>query len=304
MNLYEVRSIPGKSPRSHLEVNGVGTSQSSSALGEFIKSRRERLQPSQAGIKSLPGRRRTPGLRREEVSYLANLSVTYYTWLEQGREVNPSPEVLLNISNALMLSEDEQKHLFDLANVDPVNAGIVTNREETDTGFLQTLVNQLHYPSMVTNEGTDVIAWNRAAELVMTDFGSIPSSERHMFNLMFFNADYRQRLVNWEQYAKYSTAMLRANLERYKDNPLYMNRIERLRLESEEFVQFWELYEIRQKRIAAVTFRLSDGQELEFVAHSASVIDNDPSLHWCFYVPVPGSGTEEKLFRLLEQDKN
>lgn len=278
------------------------TNHSSSALGEFIKSRRERLQPSIVGIKPLPGRRRTPGLRREEVSYLANLSVTYYTWLEQGREVNPSPEVLLNISNALKLDEDEQKHLFDLANVDPASAGAVLNSERSDTGFLQTIVDQLHYPSFVTDEGTDVIAWNRAAELIIADFSSLPISERNMMNIMFFNTDYRQRLVDWEGFARYMTAIVRANLERYKDNPLYMERFERLRLESEEFVHFWDLYEIKQRRVANALFRFPDLKEMEFVIHSASVIDNDPGLHWCFYVPVPGSGTEERLLRLLERD--
>ncbi len=279
------------------------TNHSSSALGEFIKSRRERLQPSIAGIKPLPGRRRTPGLRREEVSYLANLSVTYYTWLEQGREVNPSPEVLLNISSALKLDEDEQKHLFDLANVDPASAGAVLHSERSDTGFLQAIVDQLHYPSFVTDEGTDVIVWNRAAELIIADFGSLPISERNMMNIMFFNSDYRQRLVDWEGFARYMTAMVRANIDRYKDNPLYMERFKRLRLESEEFVHFWDLYEIKQKRVATSLFRLPDAQELEFVIHSASVVDNDPGLHWCFYVPVPGSGAEESLLRLLERDK-
>nr|WP_221468725.1 helix-turn-helix transcriptional regulator [Cohnella thailandensis] len=271
-------------------------------MGEFIKSRRERLQPSKAGIKPLPGRRRTPGLRREEVSYLANLSVTYYTWLEQGREVNPSPEVLLNISNALMLDEDERKHLFDLANMDPANAGAAPTNERSDTGFLQSIVDQLHYPSFVTDEGTDVIVWNRAAERVIADFGSLPQSERYMMNILFCHSDYRQRLVNWEAYAQYSTAMLRANLERYKDNPLYMERLERLRMESKEFVHYWELYEIKHRRVATALIRLPDSQELEFVIHSASVVDNDPGLHWCFYVPVPGTGTEERLLRLLERE--
>lgn len=98
------------------------------------------------------------------------------------------------------------------------------------------------------------------------------------------------------------TAMVRANIDRYKDNPLYMEWFERLRLESEEFVQFWDLYEIKQKRVATASFRLPDTPEMEFVIHSASVVDNDPGLHWCFYVPVPGSGTEESLLRLLERD--
>ncbi|WP_409295651.1 helix-turn-helix transcriptional regulator [Peribacillus sp. SCS-26] len=276
---------------------------SSSTLGGFIKSRRERLQPSEVGIQPLPGRRRTPGLRREEVSYLANISVTYYTWLEQGREVNPSPEVLLNISNALQLDEDEQKHLFDLANIDPASVGTEPISGEPDTGFLKKIVNQMHYPSFITGEGSDVIAWNRAVELIIADFGSLPENERYMLNIMFFKPDYRKKLVNWEDFARYTAAVLRSSVDRYKDNPLYMERFERLKRESEDFAYFWDLYEIKQKRVKTALFRLPDGQEMEFELHFAAAIDNDAGLHWCFFVPVPGSGTEERLLRLLEQDR-
>ncbi|MFB5761342.1 helix-turn-helix transcriptional regulator [Paenibacillus medicaginis] len=278
------------------------TTRSSSALGEFIKSRRERLQPEEAGIDRLPGRRRTPGLRREEVAYLANISVTYYTWLEQGRETNPSPEVLLHIGNALQLDEDEQKHLFDLANVDPVSAGAELNSGEPDIGFLQNIVDQLHYPSFITDTGTDVIVWNRAAELIVADFGSLPESERYMINIMFLHPEYRERLVNWEGAARYSVAVMRAGFDRYKENLLYMERFERLRRESEEFNYYWNLYEIKQKRVATSLFRLPDGQEMEFTIHSAGVIDNNPDLHWCFFVPVPGTDTEERLLQMLEED--
>ncbi|WP_260405246.1 helix-turn-helix transcriptional regulator [Paenibacillus sp. 598K] len=279
------------------------TNRSSSALGEFIKSRRERLQPSEAGIQPLPGRRRTPGLRREEVSYLANISVTYYAWLEQGKEVNPSPEVLLSISKALQLNDDEQKHLFDLANIDMASVVTAPNNGGPNTEVLQKIVDQLHYPSFITDEGTDVIVWNRAAELIVADFGSLPDNERNMMEIMFLKPDYRNRLLNWEAAARYSVALLRAGFDDYKNNPLYMERFERLMRESVEFVHFWELYEIKQKRVATSLFRLPDAQEMEFELHSAAVIDNDPGLHWCFFVPVPGSGTEERLLRLLEQDR-
>ncbi|OZB95450.1 helix-turn-helix transcriptional regulator [Paenibacillus sp. XY044] len=279
------------------------TNRSSSPLGDYIKSRRERLQPSEAGIQPLPGRRRTPGLRREEVSYLANMSVTYYTWLEQGREVNPSPEVLLNISSALQLDVDEQKHLFDLANVDPASAGTTPSSEGPDRRILQKIVDQLQYPSFITDEGTDVIAWNRAAELIIADFGNMPENERYMLNIIFFKEDYRSRLVNWEGFARYAAAVLRASFDRSKDNPLYKERLERLRRESADFEYFWNLYEIKQKRVTTAIFRLPDGQEMEFMLHSAAAIDNDPDLHWCIFAPVPGSGTEERLMSLLEQDR-
>lgn len=275
----------------------------SSALGEFIKSRRYRLQPEEAGIKPFPGRRRTPGLRREEVAYLANVSVTYYTWLEQGRETNPSPEVLSHIGKALQLDEDERKHLFDLASLDPSSSYMLPKPEQHDTGFLQSLVNQLQYPSFIANEVADVIAWNRGAELVIADFGRLPENERNMVTLLFLDPEYPKRLVNWDEYARYLTALIRASFDRYKDNPRYMERFEYLKRSSADFARFWEWHEIRQKSSAVpVQYRLPDGLELAFTLHCASAIDNDPGLHWCFFVPAPGSGTEERLALLLKQD--
>src|SRR5690606_33115195 len=173
--------------------------QAASSLGAFIKSRRERLQPSTAGISPLPGRRRTPGLRREEVAYLANVSVTYYTWLEQGRETNPSPEVLMSIGKALQLSEDELQHAFDLVQTDTETAVSGRSGRDVDRLILQKLVDQLRYPSFISNEETGVIeAWNRSAELVIADFGRLPEEERNIVHLIFLNPDYRLRLENWE----------------------------------------------------------------------------------------------------------
>ncbi len=275
---------------------------SSSSLGEFIKTRRYRLQPEAAGIKPFPGRRRTPGLRREEVAYLANVSVTYYTWLEQGREINPSPDVLSHISQALQLDEDERKHLFDLAAPDPVSFSMASKPDKPDVGFLQNLVDQLRYPSFIANEVADMIVWNRGAELVVADFGRLPESERNMVTLLFLDPEYPKRLVNWEEFARYMTALIRASFDRYKDNPMYMERFERLKRNSEDFVRLWEWHEIRQKSTVSVHYRLPDGQKLEFTIHCAAAIDNDPGLHWCFFVPTPGSGTEERLALLLTQD--
>ncbi|ANF94994.1 helix-turn-helix transcriptional regulator [Paenibacillus bovis] len=275
----------------------------SSPLGEFIKSRRERLQPDQAGIQPLPGRRRTPGLRREEVAYLANMSVTYYTWLEQGRETRPSPEVLSSISTALQLSTDEHRYLLDLARNGSVDHTDTAEEAPSDTGFLQNIVDQLHYPSFITDEGTDVIAWNRAAELCIADFGSLSQQDRHMSHVIFFDEDYRRRLLNWEEFARYSVAIMRTRFEDYQKHPLYRDRFERLLQDSDVFASLWAKYEIQQKRVKTAYYQLEDGQIMEFDIHYTSVIDNDPGLHWCFFVPVPGSGTEERLLQRLEQDR-
>jgi transcriptional regulator with XRE-family HTH domain len=280
------------------------TNRHTSPLGQFLKSRRERIQPSTAGISSLPGHRRTPGLRREEVAYLAHVSLTYYTWLEQGRETNPSKEVLASIGKALHLSVDELKHLFDLANLDNASAGNWRSEKGVDGSVLQKLVNQFRYPSFISNEENGVItAWNRSAELVIADFGRIPEDERNLVHLIFLNPSYRCRLENWEALARYSTAFMRANFDRYKENPVFMKRFERLLQDSEDFARFWELFEIQQKRVTQAAYFLPDGQRMEFEIHSAAAIDNDPNMHWCIFFPIAGTGTEERLCRLLEQDK-
>jgi len=276
---------------------------SSSALGEFIKSRRERLQPEHAGIQPLPGRRRTPGLRREEVAYLAHISITYYTWLEQGRETNPSPEVLLSIATALQLSEAEQKHLFNLANADPAGAHGHWSGTKADRGILQKLVEQFTYPSFISSEDSGVVvAWNRSTELVIADFGHLPERERNIVHLLFQDSDYRRRLENWEDFARYSVGFLRANFDRYKDNPLFIERFERLRSDSKDFIRLWDLFEIQQKRVTTASYLLPDGQRMTFDLHYAAGIDNDPNLHWCIFVPSPDTDTEERLTRLLKQD--
>ncbi|WP_411348543.1 helix-turn-helix transcriptional regulator [Paenibacillus sp. WLX2291] len=274
---------------------------SSSALGEFIRSRRERIQPTDAGIQPLPGRRRTPGLRREEVAYLANVSVTYYTWLEQGKETNPSPDVLTSIGSALQLTDDERQYMLGLVQREPVDYSRLLWPPERNTDVMQQMVQQLSYPSFITNEATDVIAWNRAAELVIADFGQMDPSERYMMNLIFLHPEYRRKLLNWDEFARYSAGIMRSSFEKYRDEPLYMERFNRLYTGSPEFATEWDRFEIRQKQVATATYQLDDGQHMEFEIHSAGSVDNDPGLHWCFF--VPSADTAPRLAQLLSQDR-
>ncbi len=269
----------------------------SSPLGEFIRSRRERIQPALAGIQPLPGRRRTPGLRREEVAYLANVSVTYYTWLEQGKETNPSPEVIESISMALQLDVDERQYLRSLIDGESTSTMRTTKH---DYDVLQRLVQQMQYPSFITNEASDVIVWNRAAELVIADFGAMDEADRYMLNIIFLDESYRQKLINWEDFARYSAGIMRAGFERNRGEPLYVERFNRLYGGSAKFAELWDQFEIRQKRVATAVYRMEDGEEMEFEIHSASAINEDPSLHWCFF--VPSASSVSNLERLLAED--
>src|SRR5690606_15307644 len=137
---------------------------------------------------------------------------------------NPSPEILSHISKALQLNEDEHKHLFNLAKLDSVSTPMASKPDKPNAEFLQNLVDQLRYPSFIANEAADMIVWNRGAELVVADFGRLPENERNMVMLLFLDPEYRKRLVNWEEFARYMTALIRASFEPSKEKPTYMER--------------------------------------------------------------------------------
>ena len=157
------------------------------SFGDFLKSRRTRLDPASFGYS---GRRRTPGLRREEVAQRANISPTWYTWLEQGRGGAPSAEVLERICGALMLTDTEREHLFMLGLGRPPEV-----RHRPAAGInprLQRLLDSLEAsPAIVKTAIWDVVAWNRAAAVVLTDYGALPENQRNILRFLFRNPDVR-----------------------------------------------------------------------------------------------------------------
>jgi transcriptional regulator with XRE-family HTH domain len=168
-------------------------------LGAFLKSRRDRLQPKEAGLKGSYGQRRTPGLRREEVTVLAGVSATYYIWLEQGREVTVSKEIIENIGKALQLTLDERMHLLQLWNPNESNA--FSSIDMTLNPQWLNIIEQLTYPSFISNERCEVLAWNRAANEVIADFSSLSVPDRKMIRLLFVDPELRRRMINWEEFA-------------------------------------------------------------------------------------------------------
>jgi transcriptional regulator with XRE-family HTH domain len=269
----------------------------SKALGQFLKSRRERLQPEKFGITDT-SRRRTPGLRREEVAYMANISATYYTWLEQGRDVKPSQEILQCIGTALQLDRDEQTHLIDLSEIGSLRSQEdIDEDEEEDTTSLYAAVEQLNYPSFIINDSTDVLAWNRAAEFIVCDFNAWPKEERFMLNIIFSDKKMREEMVNRDEFVSYSAAVFRGVCDRHPDHPEYLDRAEWLCKKYTEFKSLWEQHDVRQKRITCGIFQHPEAGFLEFQAHSLSV-DGNPTLHWSIYTPYTIE-TEEKLLSLL-----
>src|SRR4051812_42438230 len=153
----------------------------SKALGLFLRDRRSRLDPAALGFS---GRRRTPGLRREEVAQRSNISATWYTWLEQGRGGAPSADVLNRIAVGLMLTEPEREHVFMLALGRPPEVRYTP--KEGITPRLQRLLDTLEVsPALIKTATWDVVAWNRAAAVVLTDWDTVPPGERNILRRMF-----------------------------------------------------------------------------------------------------------------------
>ncbi|WP_310550947.1 helix-turn-helix transcriptional regulator [Paenibacillus glufosinatiresistens] len=212
-------------------------------LAEFLRTRRARLSPEQAGLPA-GGRRRTPGLRRAEVAILAGISVDWYTWLEQGRDIQVSTQVLDSLSRALQLSDIERRHLFLLAAGHvPPNAHAPQNEVSR---LMQDFVDrQGECPAYVVNSRWDVVAWNRAAVLVFGDYEAMPARERNSL-WRLFTADYARRMLgdSWETNARHRLAQFRANYAHAVGDPGWEELIEDLHQNSKEFREWWPLHQV------------------------------------------------------------
>jgi transcriptional regulator with XRE-family HTH domain len=211
-------------------------------LGAFLRNRRERVQPEDAGLRS-SRRRRTPGLRREEVAQLAGVGVTWYTWLEQGREINPSAQVLDAIARTLQFDSHEHSHLFTLA-------GIATTTVAAQCIELcptvQPLLDQLEpFPACVLNDRLDLLAYNRVYASFFEDLDAIPVEDRNILWLTFTDAAWRRPIVDWDESVGNLVAEYRAAMARHLDEPAWKLLVARLHRASPEFRAFWERHDVQ-----------------------------------------------------------
>jgi transcriptional regulator with XRE-family HTH domain len=180
-------------------------------LGTYLKDRRGKLDPTAFGFAS--GRRRTPGLRREEVAQRANISPTWYTWLEQGRGGAPSADVLDRIARALMLTDVEREHLFLLALGRPPEARY--RARDGVTPRLQRVLDALDpTPAIIRSAIWDVVAWNRAATMMLMDYGSLPPEQRNILRFMFLDPRARAAQYDWESVARFVVGAFRVDSAR------------------------------------------------------------------------------------------
>jgi transcriptional regulator with XRE-family HTH domain len=262
-----------------MPINTAGT------LGAFLKGRRTRLDPASFGF---AGRRRTPGLRREEVAQRANISPTWYTWLEQGRGGAPSADVLNRIASALMLTDPEREHLFMLGLGRPPEI-----RGKSVAGVnprLQRMLDSLDAsPALIKTATWDVVAWNRAAAVVLTDYGSLPPDQRNILRFLFCNPSIRAKQHDWESVARFVVGAFRADAARAGLASEVGELVDELSKASPEFDALWRENEVHGQGDGDAIKRLLHPElgaiELEYSAFS---VDGRPDLGLIVYNPLDG----------------
>ncbi|MCO5968586.1 helix-turn-helix transcriptional regulator [Actinoallomurus soli] len=232
-------------------------------LAAFLRFRRERLTPEDVGLPA-GGRRRTPGLRREEVATLAGVSTTWYTWLEQARDVTPSRQVLDALARTLQMSPAEHDYLFTLAGRPPTPTAEKADVHPTMRAFVDSLD---PHPAYIANETWDVLAYNRAQAALITEYDDLPPEQRNVIWLMFNAPEMRTRIVDWAADARAMVAKFRATAAEQAGNPRLRALTDDLVENSPEFRELWGGHDVRghapaRKRIAHPTAGLI---ELDYV---------------------------------------
>jgi transcriptional regulator with XRE-family HTH domain len=223
-------------------LNGNGSSDSRRReLAEFLRSRRERIRPEQVGLPP-SRRRRTPGLRREEVAQLAGVGVTWYTWLEQGRKINASPQVLDSIARTLQFDPHEHEHLFTLAGVPTAT---IADECEPLSASVQILLDRLEpYPAFALNARWDMLAFNRVHASFFEDLAATPIEDRNCLWQAFTNPRWREVIVDFDESVRRMVAEYRAAMAQHIDDPAWQAFIDRLHRTSPEFTEIWERHDV------------------------------------------------------------
>ncbi len=251
-------------------------------LGTYLKDRRAKLDPAAFGLPS--ARRRTPGLRREEVAQRAHVSATWYTWLEQGRGGAPSADVLDRLARALALKEVEREHLYLLAqgrppevSPPPPSAGVSPR--------LQRMIDSLETsPALVKNAEWDIVAWNEAAAAVLTDYALLAPDQRNVMRLFFRNQRIRITQPDWEHTARFVVATFRAEIARTGTSRRAQSLIEELSQTSPEFAAIWREHDVRNYGEGTKLVQPAHGGIIA-LEYSSFAVDGQPGLGMVIYTP-------------------
>lgn len=265
------------------------------ALGQFLRTRRRHLVRADLGMP--PTGRTTYGLRREEVAYLAGVSITWYTWLEQGRDVTPSRQVLDALARTLRLSHAEHVYLLALA-------GYGAPHPAEDSNFrivpddVQRLIDAFaDFPAMVVATDWTVLAWNAAYEAVYPNIATVASADRNFLWLLFTDPFLRTLIPDWERTGMYNVASFRAEVGTRLDESPFADLVNRLLQTSDAFRSAWESFDIDTMPSRVRHFRHPDVGDLYMEQHILAPSDH-PHLRLVTFIPVPDSDTAIKMASL------
>ena len=267
-------------------------------IADFLRSRRARLSPGEAGLPDDGRIRRVPGLRRDEVARLAAMSVEYYTRLEQGRAGNPSPEVVEALADALRLNPSERDHLKDLFGRRGTSRRGPIAAQRVRPGLLLTLQSLEQVPAFIIGRRTDVLAANRLARAVLTDFEARPAKERNLARFYLLDPAAKAIAVDWERIARDTVAMLRFDAGRHPDDRQLPELLADLEAGCPEFTGWWGDHQVLQRTHGVKSYVHPVVGEMEF-HYEALESPADPDQYLCVYNVEPGSTSAEAL-RLLD----
>jgi len=265
-------------------------------LGTYLKGRRTKLDPAALGFPR--SRRRTPGLRREEVAQRANISPTWYTWLEQGRGGAPSADVLDRIARALMLTDVEREHLFLLGLGRPPE--VRYRKDEGVTPRLQRVLDALDpSPALIRTATWNVVAWNRAATVMLGDYGALPPEQRNILRLIFLDPRARAVQYDWDSVARFVVGAFRVDAARAGAAEDVEPLVDELCRLSPEFKAMWRDNDVHGAHGEAVKhIRHPVLGPLSF-EYSAFAVDGRPDLSMVVYNPAT-RGDADRIKSLIE----
>jgi transcriptional regulator with XRE-family HTH domain len=263
-------------------------------LANFLRTRRQTLQPEQVGLPKPRSQRRTPGLRREDVAELSDISVTWYTWLEQGRPVQASPLVLNRLADVFQLDIAQREYLFALATPLLISQSLPPLEEVPPR--IQCLLDALGTnPAYLLGSHFEILAWNQAATNVLCDFAKISSTELNALTFLFSD-HMRALLVNWESHARYSVAAFRVSVSRKLNEPWCMSLVEELSERSTEFRAWWPQHEVQRRPDICKLDHPRLG--LLVLEQTVLMLHENQDLRLIVYTPHPGTDSAVKLQRI------
>lgn len=246
----------------------------------FLHKHRAQVKPEVYGIDTQ--QRRVPGLRREEVAQLAAVSVSWYTWLEQGRDIRISPAAIQRIGKVLQLTPVEQNYFSAI-----VFGHTLPSEQSPDIpNEVKVMVDALHpYPAFVRRENMDILYWNRAAQENIFDWTQVPLSDRNSLKLMFIDPAYKQRIGNWESAALHTIAAFRNYQAAGRNSADFDSIVSDLSARSADFVALWQRHEV--SRMGAGNKAILDlNSEMKHYTYTSLEVENTPGIFVIFYAPV------------------